>query len=47
MKTKFKWTTYKEYVPEYRKDVNQNPFVFEQVPWINAPQLEQTISIQL
>jgi len=37
----------KEYKPQYRKDVNQQPFTFKQEPWLNAPQLDQNISIQI
>jgi len=47
MDRQFDKKTYKEYVPDYRKNVNQNPFMFDWVPWINAPQLNQNISIQL
>ena len=42
----------KEYVASYLKDMQKPNAMwfyddwFEQVPWINAPQLNQTISIQ-
>lgn len=36
----------KEFRAEYLRDVNPNPFIFNEVPGINAPQLEQNISIQ-
>lgn len=36
----------KEYHAKYRDDLYKNELVFEEIPWINAPQLDQNISIQ-
>jgi len=36
----------KEYNPTYTKDIQIFNFGTEQVPWINAPQINQNISIE-
>ncbi len=36
----------KEYKPYFIEDIKEEEMIFEEIPWINAPQLNQNISIE-
>lgn len=34
------------YIEDFLQDINEVPFMGEQIPWINAPQINSGISIE-
>ena len=42
---KAKWIT-ESYIPSWTEQINVKPFIAEEVPWLNAPQINQAISIE-
>lgn len=37
----------KEFKAEYLKDYKEEEFEYDEIPWINAPQINQSISIEV